>query len=100
MPHRTKVQTICRNSSLLKQHSSTKPKRETRNPIQTICKIMSSTPVAALNHTGAVVTPEIAEHVLAHFQNAGLLFQWTAKQRGYSHSVRAPHAAIESLANI
>ncbi|EXB60130.1 hypothetical protein L484_013395 [Morus notabilis] len=108
MLHRTKIQTICRNPSLLKRHSSTKPKRETPDPIQTICKIMSSTPVAALDtaldHAGVRLTPEIAEHVLARFQNAGLLahrfFQWAAKQRGYSHSVRAHHAAIESLAKI
>ncbi|GMN45534.1 hypothetical protein TIFTF001_014732 [Ficus carica] len=108
MLYKTKIQTLSRNPFLLKRHFSTKPKREAPDPTQTICKIMASTPVAALDtaldQSGVRLTPEIAEHVLSRFQNAGMLahrfFLWAATQRSFSHSVRAHHATIESLAKI
>ncbi|WCJ44415.1 Tetratricopeptide repeat (TPR)-like superfamily protein [Euphorbia peplus] len=73
-----------------------------------IYKIMMSTPVVtlhtALDQNGVKVSPEIVEDVLKRFQNAGMVayrfFEWAEKQRHYTHSIRAYHAMIESLAKI
>lgn len=75
---------------------------------KTICKIMMSNPAltleTALDQSGSRVTPDIVEDVLKRFSNAGMLayrfFEWAAKQRNYSHSIRAHHTMIESLAKI
>lgn len=73
-----------------------------------ICKIMSSNPAvvlhSALDQSGIRASVEVVEDVLKRFANAGMLayrfFDWAGKQRNYSHSVRAYHSMIESLARI
>ncbi|KAI9073614.1 hypothetical protein K1719_044426 [Acacia pycnantha] len=73
-----------------------------------LCKVIMSSPTlaldTALNQTGIRVSPYIVENVLKRFENAGMLayrfFEWAGKQQNYSHSVRAYHTVIESLAKI
>ncbi|XP_048322706.2 pentatricopeptide repeat-containing protein At1g77360, mitochondrial [Ziziphus jujuba] len=91
-------------------YTSTKPMpAEISEPTTRIYKIMTRTPIAALDtaldQSGVRVSPEIVEHVLKRFENAGMLayrfFSWAGKQRNYcDHSIRAYHAMIESLAKI
>ncbi|KAM6578996.1 hypothetical protein CsatB_030833 [Cannabis sativa] len=105
-----KVEKLCTKPNLWKSFNfSTKPKREIPDPTERICKAMMSNPVAsiqtALDQTGVKVSTEMVEQVLVRFQNAGMLtyrfFEWAAKQRSYaSHSVRAYHSMIGSLAKI
>lgn len=92
-----------------KRYSSTKSiTREVSEPTTRIYKIMTSTPIAAvdivLDQSGIRVSPEIVEQILRRFENAGMLayrfFAWAEKQRNYEHSIRAYHAMIESLAKI
>ncbi|EEF42103.1 pentatricopeptide repeat-containing protein, putative [Ricinus communis] len=58
----------------------------------------------ALDQNGIRVSPEIVEDVLRRFENAGMVayrfFEWAEKQLHYTHSVRAYHTMIESLAKI
>ncbi|XP_078443372.1 tetratricopeptide repeat (TPR)-like superfamily protein [Wolffia australiana] len=58
----------------------------------------------ALDGSGVWMTPDLAEQVLRRFENAGMLaykfFEWAGKQRNYSHSVKAYHTMIGSLAKI
>ncbi|XP_020589542.1 pentatricopeptide repeat-containing protein At1g77360, mitochondrial isoform X2 [Phalaenopsis equestris] len=73
-----------------------------------IYRIMSSCPKMALEKTlddsGIWVSPDMAEEVLHHFENAGMLayhfFTWTRKQREYSTTTSAYHSIITSLAKI
>ncbi|KAG5045640.1 hypothetical protein AAZX31_06G111600 [Glycine max] len=73
-----------------------------------VCKVMMTCPTlgldTALNQTGVRVSPDLVENVLKRFENAGMpafrFFEWAEKQRGYSHSIRAYHLMIESLAKI
>ncbi|KAK4801782.1 hypothetical protein SAY86_022269 [Trapa natans] len=73
-----------------------------------ICKLMSSNPAAilhtALDQGGIRASVEVVEDILKRFANAGMVayrfFEWAGKQRNYSHSVRAYHSMIESLARI
>ncbi|GAV71930.1 PPR domain-containing protein/PPR_1 domain-containing protein/PPR_2 domain-containing protein/PPR_3 domain-containing protein [Cephalotus follicularis] len=58
----------------------------------------------ALNQSGIRISPDIVEDVLKRFENAGMLayrfFDWAEKQRDYTHSIRAYHTMIGSLAKI
>lgn len=93
---------------LARRYSSSKPTTEVSDATKKICKIMMSSPAVtldtALNQNGVRVSPEIVEDVLKKFENAGMVayrfFEWADKQRHYSHSIRAYHTMIESLAKI
>lgn len=73
-----------------------------------LCNVMVSCPKAglevALDESGIWMTPDLAEEVLERFENAGMLayrfFEWAGKQRNYSHSIKAYHTMIGSLAKI
>ncbi|CAM8948810.1 unnamed protein product [Rhodiola kirilowii] len=73
-----------------------------------ICKIIMSSPKVgletALDQSGIRISTEIVEDVLKRSENAGMLsyqfFEWAAKQRNYTHTVKAYHAMIVSLAKI
>lgn len=73
-----------------------------------LCKVIMSSPTlaldTALNQTGIRVSPDIVENVLKRFENAGMVayrfFEWAEKQQNYSHSIRAYHTMIKSLAKI
>ncbi|KAG1363364.1 pentatricopeptide repeat-containing protein, mitochondrial [Cocos nucifera] len=88
--------------------SNSKNVPEVVDPTKRLCKIMMSCPSVglerALDETGIRVSPELAEEVIKRFENAGMVayrfFEWTRKQRGFSHSVRAYHTMIGSLAKI
>ncbi|KAK6938370.1 Pentatricopeptide repeat [Dillenia turbinata] len=58
----------------------------------------------ALHQSGVRVSVEMVEDVLTRFENAGMLafrfFEWASKQINYTHSVRAYHTMIGSLAKI
>ncbi|KAJ1382558.1 Tetratricopeptide-like helical domain superfamily [Sesbania bispinosa] len=58
----------------------------------------------ALDQTGVRVSPELVENILKRFENAGMsafrFFEWAEKQRNYTHTIRAYHLMIESLAKI
>lgn len=91
-----------------KRYNSTKVAREVLDPTKIIYKIIISSPVAALDtaldQSGIKVSPELVEHILRRFENAGMVcyrfFEWAAKQYNYTHSVKAYHTMIESLAKI
>ncbi|KAK9129138.1 hypothetical protein Sjap_009625 [Stephania japonica] len=76
--------------------------------IKTICKIMMSCPQLGvephLNQTCIKLSPGLVEDILKRFHNAGMqayrFFQWAGKQPHYSHTVRAYHTIIASLAKI
>ncbi|KAM1042732.1 hypothetical protein ACFX13_034852 [Malus domestica] len=93
---------------LTRNYCSTEPTRQFSDPTKRIFKIMMSCPTlaldTALDQTGIRISPEMVEEVLMRFNNAGMVayrfFEWAAKQRNYSHSVKAYHAMIESLAKI
>ena len=82
--------------------------KETADPTKRICKIMISCPKleldTSLSESGIRVSPIVVENVLKRFENAGILayqfFEWAGKQRNYTHSIRAYHTMIESLAKI
>lgn len=92
----------------MRRYSSSDPTSEILDMTKRICKIMMSSPAVtldtALNQSGIRVSPEIVELVLKRFENAGMVayrfFEWAEKQRSYTHSVRAYHTMIESLAKI
>lgn len=94
--------------SWAKMYSSGEGGRDILDPTDRICKIMISCPRVvldtALDQGGIRVSPEVVEDVLKRFGNAGLLahrfFEWAGKQRNYTHSIRAYHTMIESLAKI
>lgn len=76
-----------------------------------LCKLIISCRKASaleheLDHSGVRVTPEVAESVLKHLDNAGMLayrfFEWARKQkRGVcAHTVRSYHTVVTSLAKI
>ncbi|XP_072972427.1 pentatricopeptide repeat-containing protein At1g77360, mitochondrial [Typha angustifolia] len=73
-----------------------------------LCKIMMSCPKVgleqSLDESGIRVSPELAEDVIRKFENAGMLayrfFEWARKQRNYSHTVKAYHTMLGSLAKI
>ncbi|KAJ4843958.1 hypothetical protein Tsubulata_021350 [Turnera subulata] len=73
-----------------------------------ICKILMSSPAVtletSLDQAGIRVSTQIVEGVLHKFENAGIVayrfFQWADKQRHYTHSIRAYHTMIQSLAKI
>lgn len=91
-----------------KRYNSTRVAREVLDPTKIIYKIIISSPVAALDtaldQSGIKVSPELVEHILRRFENAGMVcyrfFEWAAKQYNYTHSVKAYHTMIESLAKI
>ncbi|KAL3736741.1 hypothetical protein ACJRO7_025648 [Eucalyptus globulus] len=91
-----------------RMYSSSESVREISESLRKISKIMMSTPAlaldTALDQSGIRVSPDTVEDVLKRFENAGMLayrfFEWAGKQRNYSHSVRAYHIMIESLAKI
>lgn len=93
---------------LSRKYSSSEPIRQFSDPTKAICKIMMSCPTlaldTALDQSGIRISPEMVEEVLTRFQNAGMVayrfFEWAGKQRNYTHSVKAYHAMIESLAKI
>ncbi|GMH00935.1 hypothetical protein Nepgr_002774 [Nepenthes gracilis] len=87
---------------------SSEQMKEMYVPTEQICKIMMSCPKLGLDtmlhQSGVKVSPTIVENVLKRFENAGMLayqfFEWAGKQRNYTHSVKAYHKIIESLAKI
>ncbi|KAL6180827.1 hypothetical protein ACLB2K_047486 [Fragaria x ananassa] len=94
---------------LSRNYSSCEATRHiTDDPTKRICKIMMSCPTlvldTALDQSGVRISPEIVEDVLVRFKNAGMVayrfFEWAGKQRNYTHSVKAYHAMIDSLAKI
>ncbi|XP_057987084.1 pentatricopeptide repeat-containing protein At1g77360, mitochondrial isoform X2 [Hevea brasiliensis] len=93
---------------LARRYSSSKPTTEISDATKKICKIMMSSPAVtldtALDQNGIRVSPEIVEDVLKKFENAGMVayrfFEWAEKQQHYTHSIRAYHTMIESLAKI
>lgn len=93
---------------LSRNYCSNEATRHISDPTKTICKIMMSCPTlaldTALDQSGIRISPEIVEDVLMRFKNAGMVayrfFEWAAKQRNYTHSVKAYHAMIDSLAKI
>ncbi|XP_038984274.1 pentatricopeptide repeat-containing protein At1g77360, mitochondrial [Phoenix dactylifera] len=95
--------------ALIRMYSSnSKNAPDVIDPTKRLCKIMMSCPSVslerALDETGIRISTELAEAVIKRFENAGMLayrfFEWTRKQRGFSHSVRAYHTMIGSLAKI
>ncbi|OEL28550.1 Pentatricopeptide repeat-containing protein [Dichanthelium oligosanthes] len=81
------------------------------DPTKRLCKlIISCRKASALEHeldlSGVRVTPEVAECVLEHLDNAGMLayrfFEWVRRQeRGRcAHTVRSFHMVVASLAKI
>ncbi|KAF8413183.1 hypothetical protein HHK36_001159 [Tetracentron sinense] len=76
------------------------------DPVKRICKIMMACPKlgleTALNESGVRVSPDLVEDVLKRFENAGMqayrFFEWAGKQWNYTHSIRAYHTMISSLA--
>lgn len=91
-----------------RNYSSREQIIDSSDPTKKICKIMMSCPKlgldTTLNQSGIRVTPDIVEDVLKRFENAGMLcyqfFEWAGKQRNYSHTIRAYHTMIESLAKV
>ncbi|KAG9456609.1 hypothetical protein H6P81_001117 [Aristolochia fimbriata] len=57
-----------------------------------------------LDESGIQVSTDIEEEVLRRFENAGMqayrFFEWAGKQQHYSHTVKAYHIMINSLAKI
>lgn len=94
--------------ALARFYSSNKAVIGPSDPTKKICKLMMSCPklglAAALDQSGVRISQDVAEKVLARFENAGMLahqfFDWAGKQRDYEHSVRAYHTIIESMAKI
>ncbi|XP_004502524.1 pentatricopeptide repeat-containing protein At1g77360, mitochondrial [Cicer arietinum] len=94
--------------SFAKTLSTSEPIHDIADVTETLYKVMMSNPAVtldtALNQTGVRVSPELVEIVLKRFENAGMsafrFFEWAEKQRNYSHSVKAYHLMIESLAKI
>lgn len=95
--------------ALIRMYSSnSKNVPEVIDPTKRLCKIMMSCRSVGLEHaldeTGIRISSELAEEVIKQFENAGMLayrfFEWTCKQRGFSHSVRAYHTMLGSLAKI
>ncbi|PRQ19323.1 putative tetratricopeptide-like helical domain-containing protein [Rosa chinensis] len=93
---------------LSRNYCSSEATRHITDPTKRICKIMMScsalTLDTALDQSGVRISPEIVEDVLVRFKNAGMVayrfFEWAAKQQNYTHSVKAYHAMIDSLAKI
>lgn len=91
-----------------KMYSGSEPVQDISDSTRKLCKVMLSCPTlaldTALNQTGIRVSPDLVENVLKRFENAGMVayrfFEWAEKQRNYSHSIRAYHTMIESLAKI
>ncbi|KAK7282693.1 hypothetical protein RIF29_11671 [Crotalaria pallida] len=105
--HQRKI-LLCKWVLFAKAYSTNQPVLDVGDATKMVCKAMMSCPGAALdtalNQTGVRVSPDLVENVLKRFENAGMLafrfFEWTEKQRNYSHSIRAYHSVIESLAKI
>ncbi|XP_010258487.1 PREDICTED: pentatricopeptide repeat-containing protein At1g77360, mitochondrial [Nelumbo nucifera] len=82
--------------------------REISDPKKRICKIMMFCPKVgletALDETGIRASPDLIDDILQRFENAGMqayrFFEWAGKQRNYTHSVRAYHIMIGSLAKV
>ncbi|XP_050214982.1 pentatricopeptide repeat-containing protein At1g77360, mitochondrial [Mercurialis annua] len=94
---------------LARRFNSSIPASEISNDVtKKVCKILMSSPAVtldtSLDQNGVRVSPEIVEDVLKRFENAGMVayrfFEWAEKQRHYTHSIRAYHTMIESLAKI
>ncbi|KAI9091604.1 hypothetical protein K1719_028047 [Acacia pycnantha] len=91
-----------------KSYSANERLQDISDITRKLCKVIMSSPTlaldTALNQTGIRVSPDIVENVLKRFENAGMVayrfFEWAGKQQNYSHSVRAYHTVIESLAKI
>lgn len=91
-----------------RNYCTKEPTSHFSDPTKRICKIMMSTPTlaldTALDQSGIRISPEIVEEVVGKFNNAGMIayrfFEWAGRQRNYTHSVKAYHAMIESLAKI
>ncbi|KAF7829805.1 pentatricopeptide repeat-containing protein [Senna tora] len=89
-------------------YSTSEPVQDISDLTRKLCKVLMSCPTlaldTALNQTGIRVSPDLVENVLERFENAGMVafrfFEWAEKQRSYSHSIRAYHTTIESLAKI
>ncbi|KAL2339741.1 hypothetical protein Fmac_007681 [Flemingia macrophylla] len=104
--HRRKL--LCKWVLIAKMHITSESIQEVGEASERVCKVMMTCPPlaldTALNQTGVRVSPEIVENVLKRFENAGMsafrFFEWAENQKGYSHSVRAYHLMIESLARI
>ena len=104
--HRNKL--LCKWVLFAKMYCASQPVQEVVDATRMVCKVMMSCPPVALdtalNQTGVRVSPDLVESVLKRFGNAGMLafrfFEWAEKQRNYSHSIRAYHSVIESLAKI
>ncbi|KAI3865897.1 hypothetical protein MKX03_024047 [Papaver bracteatum] len=81
---------------------------EILDPTSKLCKIMIRCPKvgleASLNESGIKVSTEMVEDVLHRFENGGMqaykFFEWAQKQKYYTHSVRAYHIMIGSLAKV
>ncbi|KAI4337853.1 hypothetical protein L6164_016222 [Bauhinia variegata] len=92
----------------LKMYSTSEPMQDISDLTKQACKVMMYCPKlaldTALDQTGIRVSSDLVENVLERFENAGMLayrfFEWAGKQRNYSHSIRAYHAMIGSLAKI
>ncbi|KAK4278581.1 hypothetical protein QN277_016410 [Acacia crassicarpa] len=91
-----------------KSYSANERLQDTSDIARKLCKVIMSSPTlaldTALNQTGIRVSPDIVENVVKRFENAGMVayrfFEWAGKQQNYSHSIRAYHTMIESLAKI
>ncbi|KAK7351099.1 hypothetical protein VNO77_10282 [Canavalia gladiata] len=94
--------------SFAKIYSTSEAIQEVADATETVSKVMMSCPTlgldTALNQTGVRVSPDLVENVLERFENAGMsafrFFEWAEKQRNYSHTIKAYHLMIESLAKI
>lgn len=99
---------LCKRVLFAKIYTTDQSILEVADATKMVCKTMMSCPGAALdtalNQAGVRVSPDLVENVLKRFENAGMLafrfFEWAEKQRHYSHSIRAYHSMIESLAKI
>ncbi|XP_039142509.1 pentatricopeptide repeat-containing protein At1g77360, mitochondrial [Dioscorea cayenensis subsp. rotundata] len=95
-------------SKLWRLYSSASTSLEAIDPARRVCKILMACPKVGIEQTlddsGIRVSPELAEQILKTFENAGMLayrfFDWAGKQRHFSHTVRAYHTMIGSLAKI
>lgn len=91
-----------------KMYSANERLKDVSDTTRKLCKVIMSSPTlaldTALSQAGIRVSPDIVENVLKRFENAGMVafrfFEWAGKQHSYSHSVKAYHTMIESLAKI
>ncbi|XP_043701090.1 pentatricopeptide repeat-containing protein At1g77360, mitochondrial [Telopea speciosissima] len=104
----SKSRVSSRWAMFMRMYSSNGRMEEFSDPVKRLCKIIMSCPnvglETSLNESGVRVSPDLAEDVLKRFENAGMqayrFFEWAGKQWNYTHSVRAYHTMIGSLAKI